>query len=60
MEQERFQQMQRLFTATLEHAPESRAKFLRHSANADLELIAAVEKLLAAHRPKLDRFNAMQ
>lgn len=52
--------MQRLFTATLEHAPESRAKFLRHSANADLELIAAVEKLLAAHRPKLDRFNAMQ
>ena len=50
MDQDRFQRMQYLFTAALEHPPESRSEFLRQAAKRDSELIAAVEKLLAAHR----------
>src|SRR6266478_4338895 len=50
MEQDRFKEIQHLFAAALEHAPESRVAFLRDAAKGDSSLIAAVERLLAAQR----------
>jgi serine/threonine protein kinase len=50
MDKNRFQQIQELFTAALEHPPESRAEFLRVAASGDPELVGAVEKLLASYR----------
>ncbi len=50
MEEDRFQQVQRLFEAALEQLPEFRPTFLQRAARGDASLIAEVEKLLAAHR----------
>ena len=48
MSPERWQQIEELFQAALEHAPETRSAFLQQVSGEDVELRQAVEKLLAA------------
>ena len=48
MTPERWQQIEELFQAAVEHAPETRSVFLQQASGEDIELCREVEKLLAA------------
>jgi eukaryotic-like serine/threonine-protein kinase len=49
MKAERWQQVEKLFHAALEHASHERVAYLRETSNGDLELQREVQSLLAAH-----------
>jgi eukaryotic-like serine/threonine-protein kinase len=49
MNRDRWPRIKELFHAALEHAPDERARFLRHECDGDETIRAEVQRLLAAH-----------